>query len=356
VLTVRPLLQIFFPELARFTQPIGGIFAARRDLLRHLEFENDYGVDVGLLIDASLRGARLHEVNIGHIEHDSQDLEALGRMAQQVVRVILERGLAAGRLDHNVMSEAREVERHLQAGLDSQVRLHSETRPVVLLALDGVVLQGSFVARLAAQTGRVRQLTRLEQQSLTPEQRWQATLELFRGTPRKAVEDLARDIPLDPAAFATVCALRQHGFRVALVGELFHSAAEVIRRRVYADLCFCNLTRRTGPAGLTGELVLAPAFQHTAGCERHVACLSNVVLHLCERYLLPRSEVAAVGRWPQDACLLRQAGRGFALNAVDDWAELGLAGVLEGRLEDLPSLLTAAPPMLLAGHGATQSI
>jgi glycosyltransferase involved in cell wall biosynthesis len=63
VLTARPLLATYFPELTSFDQPLGGIIAARKDLLRRLRFENDYGVDVGLLIDASAAGARLREVD-----------------------------------------------------------------------------------------------------------------------------------------------------------------------------------------------------------------------------------------------------------------------------------------------------
>src|SRR5688572_4192045 len=48
-LTAKPLLRTYFPELIRFAQPLSGIMAARRSLLQTLRFENDYGVDVGLL-------------------------------------------------------------------------------------------------------------------------------------------------------------------------------------------------------------------------------------------------------------------------------------------------------------------
>jgi glucosyl-3-phosphoglycerate synthase len=77
LLTARPLLRQFFPELGYFEQPLGGIVAARRSILRRLRFENDYGVDIGLLLDAAAAGAVLGEVDIGHIEHDSHPLEKL---------------------------------------------------------------------------------------------------------------------------------------------------------------------------------------------------------------------------------------------------------------------------------------
>jgi len=51
-LTAKPMLKVFFPELAHFNQPLGGIIAARKSLLQQLMFEDGFGVDIGLLIDA----------------------------------------------------------------------------------------------------------------------------------------------------------------------------------------------------------------------------------------------------------------------------------------------------------------
>jgi glucosyl-3-phosphoglycerate synthase len=98
ILTARPLLRTYFPELAEVTQPLGGIIAARRELLRRLRFENDYGVDIGLLIDALGCRARIFEVDIGNLKHDSKPLDQLGEMATQVARTILERAGEWGRL------------------------------------------------------------------------------------------------------------------------------------------------------------------------------------------------------------------------------------------------------------------
>jgi glucosyl-3-phosphoglycerate synthase len=354
VLTVKPLLQVFFPELAKLSQPIGGIIAARRSLLLQLEFENDYGVDVGLLIDSSLRGARIQEVDIGYIEHDSQGLEALGRMAQQVSRVILERALADNRLDGKLVAEAREAERHLFAGLECQISLHSEAKPIVLLPMDGVLLQGSFIAQLAIHTKRSGELARVRQLRLTREEQLRQMVKIFQGVPRKTVEDLARKVTLQPSALQTVSELRRLGYRVFVLGELFHLAADIIRRRVYADVCISHLTRCRGQEFRIGELMLAPAFQHPQGCERHIVCNSNVMLHLQERYGLAEHEVIAVGMWPQDSCLLRRAGKGYAFNCIEDYLEQGLAGCLDVQLDSLPELCGPAvqlkPNALLAAQ------
>lgn len=66
-LVARPLLNIHFPELAGFRQPLAGEFAARRSLLVKLHFPVGYGVEIGTLIDTwrmvGLEG--LAEVDLG---------------------------------------------------------------------------------------------------------------------------------------------------------------------------------------------------------------------------------------------------------------------------------------------------
>jgi glucosyl-3-phosphoglycerate synthase len=117
-LTAKPMLKVFFPEVAHFAQPLGGIVAARRSLLRSLSFETGYGVDIGLLVDAQRAGARLAEVDIGSLEHDSQPLLDLTLMANEVSRVIYSRARAAGRLHVEQVIAMYESQRQAQAELD----------------------------------------------------------------------------------------------------------------------------------------------------------------------------------------------------------------------------------------------
>ena len=110
-LTAKPMLKIFFPEVAHFSQPLGGIIAARKPLLQALSFEDGYGVDVGLLLVAHLLGAKLVEVDIGSLEHDSQPLHDLTLMANEVGRVIFARAKTAGRLHVEQVAAMYELQR-----------------------------------------------------------------------------------------------------------------------------------------------------------------------------------------------------------------------------------------------------
>lgn len=92
-LVARPVLNLNWPELAGFVQPLAGEYAARRTLLERLPFPCGYGVEIAVLIDAlglvGLDG--LAQVDLGVRHHRHQDDPALGRMAAEVWHAALAR-------------------------------------------------------------------------------------------------------------------------------------------------------------------------------------------------------------------------------------------------------------------------
>lgn len=85
-LVARPLLNLHWPRLAGFVQPLGGEYAARRTLLEALPFPVGYGVELGLLIDSlhTVGLDALAQVDVGVRRHRNQDGQALGRMAAAI--------------------------------------------------------------------------------------------------------------------------------------------------------------------------------------------------------------------------------------------------------------------------------
>ncbi|MEU5211939.1 glucosyl-3-phosphoglycerate synthase [Streptomyces sp. NPDC020742] len=98
-LVARPLLNLHWPQLAGFVQPLGGEYAARRSLLERLPFPVGYGVELGLLVDAlhTVGLDALAQVDVGVRKHRHQDGQALGRMAAAIYRTAQLR-LARGHL------------------------------------------------------------------------------------------------------------------------------------------------------------------------------------------------------------------------------------------------------------------
>ncbi|MFG1954977.1 glucosyl-3-phosphoglycerate synthase [Micromonospora sp. NPDC048830] len=86
-LMARPLLNLFWPELAGFVQPLAGEYAGRRAVLEQVPFVSGYGVETAMLIDLlDLVGLdALAQVDLGERKHRHQDTAALGRMSAQIM-------------------------------------------------------------------------------------------------------------------------------------------------------------------------------------------------------------------------------------------------------------------------------
>jgi phosphoserine phosphatase len=338
-LSARPLLCVFFPELAHFEQPLGGIVAARRSVLRRLRFENDYGVDVGLLIDAAACGARLTEADVGHIEHDSQPLEALADMATQVVRTVLQRAARYGRLRPARIYDAQEAERCRRSDLAVALRKAKGGDRLAFFDMDGVLVKGRFVAELARRTHRTATLGRfLDNPRLDAEARARRIASLFAGVPRTVFERTARRIPLAEGARETVLRLRKAGFRVGVVSDSYSVASEVVRRRVFADFSLAHLLEFCRGRA-TGHITFAAAMVHQRGCPRHVCCKANVLYHLAAETGVDPAQILAVGDGDNDVCLLRAAGKSVAFRPATSRVRAAAHHVVEGDLREVLAIV-----------------
>ncbi|MGH8906497.1 MAG: glucosyl-3-phosphoglycerate synthase [Egibacteraceae bacterium] len=98
-LTARPLLNLFWPELAWIAQPLSGEYAGRRALFESIPFFTGYGVEIGMLIDTlAIAGVdAIAQVDLGVRVHRNQSIDALARMAFGVAQVAMRRLAEAGR-------------------------------------------------------------------------------------------------------------------------------------------------------------------------------------------------------------------------------------------------------------------
>jgi glucosyl-3-phosphoglycerate synthase len=92
-LVARPLLNLYWPELAGVIQPLAGEYSARRDLLERLPFPVGYGVEFAMLVDtAELLGVdAIAQVDLGVRVHRHHDERKLGLMAAQIMQTALRR-------------------------------------------------------------------------------------------------------------------------------------------------------------------------------------------------------------------------------------------------------------------------
>jgi len=92
-LVARPLLSLFFPEIAEMQQPLAGEYAGRRTMLEAVPFATGWGVEIGLLIDMYRQFGidSLGQVDLGVRLHRHHKLETLAIQAAEVAATLLAR-------------------------------------------------------------------------------------------------------------------------------------------------------------------------------------------------------------------------------------------------------------------------
>jgi nucleotide-binding universal stress UspA family protein len=92
-LVARPLINLFFPELSGFIQPLAGEYAGRRILLEQIPFFTGYAVEIGHLIDIAERVGieGLGQVDLERRVHRNQELEGLSRMSFVILQAVMKR-------------------------------------------------------------------------------------------------------------------------------------------------------------------------------------------------------------------------------------------------------------------------
>lgn len=90
-LLARPLLNMFWPELAALIQPLSGEYAGRREALESIPFFTGYGVELGMLIALyEQRGIEaIAQVDLDIRVHRNQPLHALSQMSFAILQTAL---------------------------------------------------------------------------------------------------------------------------------------------------------------------------------------------------------------------------------------------------------------------------
>jgi len=95
-IAVKPMMCILYPNLS-FDQPISGQVCAKKSFLDKVEFEQRWGVDIALLLDAITKGERVMEVDIGRLYHKARTTSEKAEMAKQVLSTMIKK---AGLIQH----------------------------------------------------------------------------------------------------------------------------------------------------------------------------------------------------------------------------------------------------------------
>jgi glucosyl-3-phosphoglycerate synthase len=100
-LCARPLLNILYPELSGFIQPLGGEYGGYRDILENVKYTSGYGVEVQTLIEIYEKFGldSIAQCNLIERQHRHQPINSLSKMSSAILQTILRR-----HLDSNILN------------------------------------------------------------------------------------------------------------------------------------------------------------------------------------------------------------------------------------------------------------
>ena len=296
-LTAKPMLKMFFPELAHFRQPLGDIMAARKSLLQSLSFEDGYGVDMGLLLDAHLARARIAEVDYVLTRRKGRQRLLLLGLGTTISPTCFELALA------KLCGQEAALEQLMEFDGDGEGEGD----------IEGDDEGFSRCARIAS---------------------------LFRFVPKQQFERVARTMAIRPEMIDLVNQLRRRGFMVGGVSDGYFVAADIIRRRIFADFAMAHAIQFEGEV-CTGQIRTNPAFLPESREGGRVICKSNVLRWFLTDTAPPAIQTTWVlGDSASDLGLMRLADRAFAA-ATRSQALLNEPGVT--HLDSAAALLALLP-------------
>ena len=90
-LCARPMLNLLYPDLAGFIQPLGGEYGGYRDILESVHYMTGYGVEVNILIEICEKYGIdiMGQVDLLKREHRHQNTNALSKMSFIIMNTIL---------------------------------------------------------------------------------------------------------------------------------------------------------------------------------------------------------------------------------------------------------------------------
>lgn len=145
-LTARPLLNLFYPELSGFVQPLAGEYAGRRGALEAVPFFVGYGVETGLLIDILNKFglSTMGQVDLEERVHRNQSLHALSKMAFEITQVVMQRvGEARGVELISEVNKSMKLIRHEAEAFQLDVAdIRARERPPMLTIPEYRALRG----------------------------------------------------------------------------------------------------------------------------------------------------------------------------------------------------------------------
>jgi len=318
-LVAKPLLSLLFPEMTRFSQPLSGMIGARKSWLKKIDFENDYGVDIGILLDMHNMGARITEVNIGYIENRMQTWEQLGKMSREVSKSIIKR---AKSIEVNNLETLENIS-VIRSQMDYAIRESLIGKgKMIIFDMDNTLLQGSFITMAADEFKFRDELIKIVTEYNNPYTRTKSIARLLKNRSFDEILGVVDKIKIVDDASIVIKELKTKGYICGIISDSYDVVTNHVKNKLKMDFSIANELEFSKSIA-TGEVKVPSAFMKNKHSKcNHDFCKSNVLFELAEKYGIDIKNTIAVGDSENDICLIRESGIGIAFCSHNNYLNL----------------------------------
>jgi phosphoserine phosphatase len=184
-------------------------------------------------------------------------------------------------------------------------------KKVIVFDMDSTIVDGEIIDGMAKLIGVGEEMETLTAKGMRGEinfvQSLRSRVSLLKGLRIKSLESLAKTFKLTKGSEELIAALKEMGFKVALISGGFNYFTDILKKRLGFDYAFGNeleIKRERLTGRVKGRIIDA---QRKA----------EIMDEICREEGITRDEVVAVGDGSNDRIMIANAGLGIAFNAKE---------------------------------------
>jgi glucosyl-3-phosphoglycerate synthase len=317
-LVAKPLLSILIPCFPKFKQPLSGMIAGKRSFFTKCEFEEGYGVDIGILIDMYNMGARIEEVGIGNIENRMQPLEELGKMSREVAKTIMKKSDKGETRNLETYENIHVIREQMEFAIREELL---SLKKIAVFDMDNTILRSSFINTAARSFNFEKELVDVITNSDNPFIRTKLIARFLKGKSIGELLAITDSIHITPGLQELLVQLKAQGYIVGIISDSYDCVTNHLKNKFGFDFTISNELEFSRSIA-TGEVKIPSFFlaDHKSLC-KHDYCKLNALLKICEKYSVDLKNTLVIGDGENDICCIRKAGIGISFCSSNEFVD-----------------------------------
>jgi phosphoserine phosphatase len=201
-----------------------------------------------------------------------------------------------------------------QVGMDiiaQPEHIFKKRKKVIVFDMDSTIVEGEIIDEMAKLAGVGKKVAAITEKGMRGEidfsESLRARVSFLKGLRVKSLDSLAKTFKLTKGSEELIGALKEMGFKVALISGGFSYFTDVLKKRLGFDYAFGNelgIKRGRLTGRIKGKIIDAKR-------------KAEVLDAICRKEGITRDEVVAVGDGSNDRIMVANAGLGIAFNAKE---------------------------------------